>query len=46
MRENLSAYTREHLQPYKVPEMDTDISKEYRQMLITEGLGYDYTPEF
>jgi hypothetical protein len=46
MRENLSAYTREHLQPHRVPEIDPDVSEEYKQMLTTEGLGYEYAAEF
>jgi hypothetical protein len=46
MRENMTAYNREHLQAYRVPEIDPDVSEEYKQMLTTEGLGYDYTPEF
>lgn len=42
----MTAYNREHLQAYRVPEIDPDVSEEYKQMLTTEGLGYDYTPEF
>jgi len=45
LRDPLTLYQKEHLVKYKNPEIDPDISEEYKQILTTEGLGYDYVPE-
>ena len=45
IREPLTAHQRDQLQPFRVPEIDPDISEEYKQILTTESISYDYCPE-
>ena len=45
LREPLTPHQREHLSQYRVPDIDPDLSEEYKQLLTTEGIGYDYFPE-
>ena len=44
-RDMLQSHQKEHLAPYRNPEIDPDVSEEYRQILTTESIGYEYIPE-
>jgi hypothetical protein len=44
-RNMLQPYQKEHLAPYRNPEIDPDVSEEYKQILTTESIGYEYIPE-
>jgi len=44
-RNMLRPYQQEHLAPYRNAEIDPDVSEEYKQILTTESIGYEYIPE-